>query len=105
MKKSALSRPYQVHVLLYETEFERVARKAKEVTNDAVGQGHSNKQKNKFNVLTRFQSKSRNLHQVHYEFSINRRLCQSNMTFMHREERLQYHFISRSACPKRIRKK
>ena len=83
----------KLHALLYEIECDRVAGKAEEVIDVEMGRGHSNLPESKFNVLTRFRSKNVNLHQVHYEFSTNCGLCQSNMTFMYLEEGLEYHWM------------
>lgn len=80
-----------LHVMLYEIECDRVAAKAKDVISEEMGRGRSNLPESKFNVLTRFRSRSVNLHQLHYEFSTNCGLCQSNMSFMYKEEGAGYH--------------
>lgn len=89
--RSYLSCP--LHSVLYEIECDRVAEKAKEVIHDEMGRGHSNLPESKFNVLTRCRTKSINLHQLHYEFSTNCGLCQSNMSFMYREVGAGYHWM------------
>ena len=74
-----------LHALLYETECDRVAANAKDVTHE-MGRGHSNLPDSKFNALTQFRSKTVNLHQIHYELATNCGLLQSNKTFTCREE-------------------
>ena len=85
-------KPYQVrrkvltcelHSLLYKIECDRMAEKANEVINSNMGEGHSNLSESKFLFfLQKFRPKDINLHQVHYEFSTNLGLCQSDMTFL-----------------------
>lgn len=82
-----------LHALLYEIECHRIAKKAKDVVHEEKGRGHSNLPESKFNVLTRFRSKSVNLHQLHYEFITNTGLCQSNMTFMFKQLGQNYHWL------------
>ena len=94
-------KPYQVrgkvltcelHSLLYEIECDRMAEKANEVIDSNMGKGHSNLPESKFHVLTKFRPKDINLHQVHYEFSTNLGLCQSNMTFLVEQKGPSYHW-------------
>ena len=47
-----------------------------------MGKGHSNLPESKFHVLIKFRPKDVNLHQLHYEFSTNLGVCQSDMTFL-----------------------
>lgn len=82
-----------LHAKLYELECDRVAEKAEEVINNEMGKGHSYFPESKFHVLTRFRTKSINLHQLHYEFSTNCGLCQSNMSFMYKLEGPRYHWM------------
>lgn len=83
----------KLHALLYEIECNRISNKAKAVVHEEMGRGHSSLPESKFNVLTRFRSKSVNLHQLHYEFITNIGLCQSNMTFMYKVAGNTYHWM------------
>ena len=81
-----------LHSLLYEIECNRIAEKANEVIDPVMGKGHSNLPESKFHVLTKFRPKDVNLHQLHYEFSTNLGLCQSNMTFLVKRKGSSYHW-------------
>ena len=71
-----------LHSLLYEIECNRIAEKANKVIDPVMGKRHSDLRESKFHVLSKFRPKDVNLHQLHYEFSTNLGLCQSNMTFL-----------------------
>ncbi len=81
-----------LHSLLYEIECNRIAEKANEVIDPDMGKGHSNLPESKFHVLTKFRPKDKNLHQLHYEFSTNLGLCQSNMSFLVKRKGPTYHW-------------
>ena len=99
---SCAGKPYQVrgkvltcdlHSLLYEIECNRIAEKANEVIDPVMGKGHSNLPESKFHVLSKFRPKDKNLHQLHYEFSTNLGLCQSNMTYLVKRKGPTYHWV------------
>lgn len=88
---SCAGKPYQVrgkvftcdlHSLLYEIECNRIAEKANEVIDPVMGKGHS-----------KFRPKDKNLYQLHYEFSTNLGLCQSNMTYLVKCQGPTYHWV------------
>ena len=56
-----------------------------------MGKGYSNLPESKFHVLTKFRPKDVNSHQLHYEFSTNLGLCQSNVTFLVKRKGSSYH--------------
>ena len=99
---SCAGKPYKVrgkvltcdlHSLLYKIECNRIAEKANEVIDPIMGKGHSNLPESKFHVLTKFRPKDKNLHQLHYEFSTNLGLCQSNMTYLVERKGPTYHLV------------
>ena len=81
-----------LHSLLYKIECNRIAEKANKVIDPVMGKGHSNLSETKFHVLTKFRPKDVNLHQLHYEFSTNLGLCQSDMTFLGKCKGSSYHW-------------
>ena len=81
-----------LHSLLYEIECNRIAEKANKVIDPVMGKGHSDLPESKFHVLSKFRPKDVNLHQLHYEFSTNLGLCQSNMTFLVKRKGSSYHW-------------
>ena len=52
------------------------------IISSSSSKGHSDLPESKFHVLTKFRPKHVNLHQLHFEFSTNLGLCQSNRQFI-----------------------
>ena len=76
--ENALTCPF--YSLAYEIECSNRAAQASQIIHHELGQGHSNYSEASHNVLTKFRSKDKYLHRIHYSVSTNLGLLQANMS-------------------------
>ena len=83
--------PY--HVLAYEIECHNRAEQAEDLIHPELGRGHTNQLESANSALIRFRRKNWYLQRTHYHVSTNFGLLESNLTFMHSEKGIGYHWM------------
>ena len=81
------------HKLAYQIECHRRSEQAEDVIHTELGRGHTNQVECANGCLIRFRSKNWNLKRLHYRVSTNLGLLESNLTFMHNVNGVDYHWL------------
>ena len=83
----------EYHALAYEIECHSRSKQAEQVIHTELGRGHTNQLESANSALIRFRKKNWNIQRLHYHVSTNFGLLESNLTFMHTIEGIEYHWV------------
>ncbi len=89
--KNSLKCP--LHKTMYCIDLHKRASMATDIIHEGLGKGHANIPESAHNVLTRFRTKDKAFHRLHYQLSTNLGLIHANMPYLVKKHGANYHWI------------